>query len=140
MLSHSRTDIRPEDIGKAATATASPGPAALAGTGRTAATRRIIGLTAELGAELSHFQGTDLGTADVHALMHGMNCTAGALTRILDQLRECPALAQAEDELGLPRHHTVRSELEQAAAAAEDLQVSAESLCRQLSTDPLGSP
>jgi hypothetical protein len=69
--------------------------------------------------------------------MRGMIDTASALTRILDQLRESPALAQPEDELALPAHQTVRSELEQAAAAAEDLQVTAESLCRLLPAEML---
>ncbi|NKQ56567.1 hypothetical protein HFP15_27185 [Amycolatopsis sp. K13G38] len=120
MLSHSSSEIRPESVDR-------PAP-----------TRRILSLTAELAAELSRFKAENLGPTELHRLMHGMNCTASALTRILDQLRDCPVLTQSENELGLPRHQTVRSELEQAAAAAEDLQVSAESLCRLLPGAMLG--
>ena len=124
MLSYSSPDIRPE------TASA---PAVRA-------TRRITGLTDDLAAELTRFAVADLGPADVQGLVEGVHRTAAALTRILDQLRELPELTQPEHELGLPRHHTVRSELEQAAAAAEDLQAAAESLCRLLPTESPGSP
>ena len=130
MLSYRSTEIRSDDAGHDRVEMA-----ALGGTGRTATTRRIIGLTAELAAELSRFQVTDLGSADVHGLMHGMNRTAGALTRILDQLCDCPELTHGDNELVLSRR-TVRSELEQAAAAAEDLQAAAESLCRRLPAEP----
>jgi len=120
MLSQSSSEIRPESGD------------------RQAPTRKILSLTAELAAELGRVETEELGPAELHKLMHGMNCTASALTRILDQLRECPVLAQTENELGPPRHHSVRSELEQAAAAAEDLQVSAESLCRLLPAGTIG--
>ena len=104
------------------------------------ATRRVLDLTAELAAELPKFEVADLDAADVQALMQGMNRTAAALTRILDQLREYPVLAQPENELGPPRHDSVRSELEQAAAAAEDLQTATESLCRLQPAELLGPP
>lgn len=100
--------------------------------GRAAPARRIITLAGELADELSNFDADALDAAELRGLMCGMTSTASALTRILDQLRECSVLGQPENELGLPAHHTVRSELEQAAAAAEDLQVTAESLCRSL--------
>jgi hypothetical protein len=100
--------------------------------GRTRPAPRIISLTCELADELDRFDTEALGPAGLRVLMHGMVGTASALTRILDHLRESSALARPEDELTLPPHQTVRSELDQAAAAAEDLQVTAESLCRLL--------
>jgi hypothetical protein len=114
MLSQSSPHIQPEYPGRARPA------------------RQIISLTGELADELDRFDIEALGPADLRVLLRGMIGTASALTRILDALRESPALAQREDELALPAHQTVRSELEQAAAAAEDLQVTAESLCRLL--------
>lgn len=156
MLSHSSPEIGPEsavhaaaiggpDIARAEGAdevggAAEGGGAAEVGTaGGSAVAHRIVALTAELATELSRFRAANLGPADLDGLMHGMSRTAAAFTRILDQLRECPVLAEPENELGLPRHHTVRSELEQAAAAAEDLQATAESLCRLLPAEVLGS-
>ncbi|GHG93427.1 hypothetical protein GCM10017788_70790 [Amycolatopsis acidiphila] len=105
--------------------------------GRAAPARRIITLAGELADELAHFDADELEAAELRGLMRGMTGTASALTRILDQLRECPTLTQPENELGLAAHQTVRSELEQAAAAAEDLRVTAESLCRLLPADAL---
>ncbi|WP_236788784.1 hypothetical protein [Amycolatopsis sp. GM8] len=99
-------------------------------------TRRIITLADELADELSRFDADELGTAELRGLMRGMTGTASALTRILDQLRECPVLTQSE--LDRPAHQTMRSELDQAAAAAEDLRVTAESLCRLLPVDMSG--
>jgi hypothetical protein len=118
MLSKSSPEIYPENAERA------PG-------------RRIISLTDELADELSHVRTETLGPAELRSLMQGMTCTASAITRILDQLRECAVLVESEDELGLPTHHTVRSELEQAAAAAEDLQVTSESLCRLLPAEAI---
>ncbi|MTD53634.1 hypothetical protein [Amycolatopsis pithecellobii] len=92
--------------------------------------RRIIMLAGELADELSNFDADGLGTVELRGLMRGMTGTASALTRILDQLRDCPALVQPE--LDRPANRAVRSELEQAAAAAEDLRVTAESLYRLL--------
>lgn len=97
--------------------------------------RRIITLAGDLGDELANFDADGLEAAELRGLLRGMASTASALTRILDQLRECSVLGRPENELGLPAHHTVRSELEQAAAAAEDLRVTAESLCRLLPAD-----
>jgi hypothetical protein len=105
--------------------------------GRAAPARRIITLAGELADELANFNAEELDAAELRGLLRGMIGTASALTRILDQLRECPVLAQPENELGLPAHQTVRSELEQAAAAAEDLRVTAESLCRLLPAESL---
>jgi hypothetical protein len=119
MLSQSSSTMRPSLEGKAAPA------------------RKIITLAGELADELSNFDADQLEAAELRGLMRGMTGTASALTRILDQLRECSVLAQPENERGLPAHQTVRSELEQAAAAAEDLRVTAESLCRLLPVDVL---
>lgn len=100
--------------------------------GRDVPTRRIITFVDQLADELTAFDADELETAELRGLMHGMTGTASALTRILDQLRECPALIQPE----LPVQQTLHSELEQAAAAAEDLRVTAESLCRLLTAEP----
>ena len=93
---------------------------------------RIVTLTGELAEELARFEAGPLGPAEVRHLLGGMSETAAALARILDELRSCPVLFQPENELGLPAHQTVRSELDQAAAAAEDLQVTAAALCTLL--------
>ncbi|KAA9152927.1 hypothetical protein FPZ12_035935 [Amycolatopsis acidicola] len=77
---------------------------------------------------LRRFDAGALAPEDLRELLRGMTCTASALTRILDQLRESPGLG--EHELGPSAHRHLRSELDQAAAAAEDLQVTSESLVR----------
>ncbi|TNC24005.1 hypothetical protein FG385_19690 [Amycolatopsis alkalitolerans] len=97
--------------------------------------RRIITLAGQLSDELSDFDTHELCAAELRGLLRGMTGTASALTRILDQLRECAMLSRLEHEVGLPAYQTVRSELEQAAAAAEDLRVTAESLCGLLPLD-----
>lgn len=119
MLSQSSSTMRPSLKGKAAPA------------------GRIIALADELAGELTNFDANELEAAELRGLMRGITGTASALTRILDQLRECAVLSRPENELGLPAHHTVRSELEQAAAAAEDLRVTTESLCRLSPADIL---
>ncbi|GHF85790.1 hypothetical protein FHX82_001049 [Amycolatopsis bartoniae] len=92
--------------------------------------RKILALTGLLADELQHLDARELDAAEVRTLMHDLTGTASALTRILDGLRDCPLLTPPGQEPGV--HHTVCSELEQAAAAAEDLRVTAESLCRLL--------
>ncbi|MFD2418685.1 hypothetical protein [Amycolatopsis pigmentata] len=94
--------------------------------------RRIIRLAGELASELDRMETAPLEPADIRHLLDGMSGTAAALTRLLDELRLSPVLTSASNELGLPSQRTVLSELAQAAAAAEDLTVTAASLCRLL--------
>lgn len=114
MLSQSRPEIHPHENGQA-------GP-----------TRRILTLSGELADELGRLETGQLGPRELAGLMRGMIRTASALTRILDQLRERPALASPRTAPGRHSHDTVQRELEQAAAAAEDLRVTAETLLRLL--------
>ena len=95
--------------------------------------RKILALTGLLADELRNLDARELDAAQVRVLMHDLCGTASALTRILDRLRDCPLLTPAGQEPGV--HRTVCSELEQAAAAAEDLRVTAESLCRRLPSE-----
>ncbi|HKS47126.1 MAG TPA: hypothetical protein VJT49_18855 [Amycolatopsis sp.] len=99
---------------------------------KTAPAGRILRLADQLADELEHFETQPLCAADIRRLLNGMSGTAAALTRILDELRSCPAMAHADNDLGLPTHRSVLSQLAQAAAAAEDLKVTAAALCRQL--------
>ncbi|HVV08735.1 hypothetical protein [Amycolatopsis sp.] len=62
-----------------------------------------------------------------------MDCTASAPARILDRLRERPELVGREPG----QYPSLHTELDQAAAAAEDLQVTAASLARLLPTRAL---
>ncbi|WAL67312.1 hypothetical protein ORV05_05870 [Amycolatopsis cynarae] len=114
MLSQSRPDIRPHDED------------------RGVPTRRIVDLSGALADELERLETEELGPRELAGLMRGTIRTASALTRILDRLRACPELAQPDTGPGRHRHHAVRRELDQAAAAAEDLQVTAEALFRLL--------
>ncbi|UQS26428.1 MULTISPECIES: hypothetical protein [Amycolatopsis] len=86
----------------------------------------------ELAKTLDEVEGGRLGPDEVRDLLEGLTALATAVTRVLDDLRGCPVLREREHELGLLAFQTIRSKLEQAAAAAEDLQVSAEALCRLL--------
>jgi hypothetical protein len=96
---------------------------------------RIIHLAGELAGELERMETAPLEPADIRHLLDGMSGTAAALTRLLDELRLSPVLTNASNELGLPSQRTVLSELAQAAAAAEDLTVTAASLCRLIPRD-----
>jgi hypothetical protein len=102
---------------------------------RTAPAHRIIRLADELADELDRFQAEPLHPAEVGRLLDGMSGTAAALTRILDQLQDSPVLTQAEHDIAMPAHQSVLSELAQAAAAAEDLMVTAAGLSRILPPD-----
>ncbi|HVV08734.1 hypothetical protein [Amycolatopsis sp.] len=115
MLSQSSPDIHPERTGRS--------------------TRRVIGLTGELADALSDFDAGVLTPGELRELMRGMNSTASALTRILDRLRERPELVGREPG----QYPSLHTELDQAAAAAEDLQVTAASLARLLPTQTLAS-
>lgn len=99
-------------------------------TGRSA--RKILYLADELGDELDRVKTEPLRPDDIKRLLNGMSGTAEALTRILDELRTSPVLAHTGNDLTPPVHHTVLSELAQAAAAAEDLTVTAAALSRLL--------
>jgi hypothetical protein len=99
---------------------------------RSAPARRMVRLADQLADELSRFDAEPLCPADVERLLNGMSGAAAALTRILDELRRSPVVTQAENELALPAHQSVQAELAQAAAAAEDLMVTAAGLSRLL--------
>src|SRR6187399_1751468 len=94
--------------------------------------RRIIYLADELADELDKVGTEPLAPADVRPLLDGMSGTAAALTRLLDELRDSAVLAQTSNDLGVREQQTVLTELAQAAAAAEDLTVTAAALCRRL--------
>jgi hypothetical protein len=105
-------------------------------TERSAPAQRIIHLADQLADELNRFDAEPLYPADVRRLLNGMSGAAAGLTRILDELRRSPVIVQAESELALPAHQSVQAELAQAAAAAEDLMVTAAGLSRLLTPEP----
>ncbi|GLY66215.1 hypothetical protein Atai01_28340 [Amycolatopsis taiwanensis] len=99
---------------------------------RSAPARKIARLSDELADELNRFDAEPLRPAEINRLLTGISCAAGALTRVLDELRASPVLAHAENDLALPARRSVLAELAQAAAAAEDLMVTSAGLSRVL--------
>ncbi|GAB3571751.1 hypothetical protein GCM10027445_27560 [Amycolatopsis endophytica] len=97
---------------------------------------RIADLAGELAKSLDGLEGARLDRDEVRDLLEGLATMASAVTRLLDDLRACPALRTREHELGLLAYQTIHSKLEQSAAAAEDLAVGAEALCRLLPHTP----
>lgn len=103
---------------------------------RSAPAHRIARLADRLADELNRFDAELAQPTEIKRLLDGMSGAAAALTRILDGLRRSPLVAQAENELALPAHQNVQAELAQAAAAAEDLMVTAAGLSRLLPREP----
>lgn len=94
---------------------------------------------ADLGKALDELVSVQLGSDEVRELFEGLTTLATAVTRVLDDLRTSPALREREHELGLVAYQTIHSQLEQAAAASEDLQVSVEALRHLLPEHAAGS-
>lgn len=105
-------------------------------TERSVPAQRLVQLADQLADELDRFDAGSLRPAEIKRLLDGMSGTAAALTRILDELRTSPVLAQADNDLALPSQQSLPAELAQAAAAAEDLMVTAACLSRLLPTEP----
>ncbi|MDQ0379919.1 hypothetical protein [Amycolatopsis thermophila] len=100
---------------------------------------RPADLAPRLAKSLEELQSARLGGDEVRDLLQGLATVAAAVTRVLDDLRACPVLREREHELGLLAYQTIHSKLEQAAAAAEDLEVGVEALCRLLPEHAPGS-
>jgi len=101
---------------------------------------RAAELARELAGRLNGLDSAGLGPAEVRDLLEGMVTMATAVTQLFDGLRGCPALQAREKELDVLAHHTIHSTLEQAAAAAEDLEAGVTELRRLLPSYPQRRP